>query len=176
MDNLVVRAEAFATKAHEGQTEKDGAKTPYIHHVKKVAELVATSGGTPTEIAAAWLHDVVEDTNISLETIEKEFGADVAHIVSALTDLPEYANLPTAERKQKQADHIAKTSSSARRVKLADQISAIELDSKNELIDKETRRDYVRGCRKIADSCKGITPPLDEKFDLAYKEAIRRLV
>lgn len=173
--HLVLKAEVFATKAHEGQTEKDEQKTPYIFHPKKVAEMVEISGGSVEEIAAAWLHDVVEDTDVTIETIRNEFGEEVAHIVEGLTDLPEYTQLATAERKQKQADRVLTESDSVRRVKLADQISAVELDSKNGLLDKDDRKRYIDGCKKIAENCKGISEFLDKKFNETYDEAVRFL-
>ena len=170
--DLLNKAEAFATKAHEGQTEKDANKTPYIFHLKKVAELVALSGGSPQEIAAAWLHDVVEDTPVTIEIIEREFGVEVATIVKGLTDLPHFSDLPVQERKQKQADHIAKESESVRRVKLADQISAIDLDGHNTLLGKEHRMAYVEGAKKIAQQCAGISPVLDARFEEMYGEVV----
>lgn len=172
MESLVIKAERFATKAHEGQTEKDVLKTPYIFHLKKVAELVILSGGTVEEIASAWLHDVVEDTPVTLEIIEKEFGTEVATIVKGLTDLPSFSGLQTVERKQKQAEHIAGESVSVRRVKLADQISAIELDGRNVLLSKQERIDYLEGTKKIADKCKNISPLLDKMFEETYEKTM----
>lgn len=171
-DILIKKAEEFATKAHEGQTEKDINKTPYILHPKKVAELVAGSGGTLQEIAAAWLHDVVEDTPITIEIIESEFGSEIASIVKGLTDLPSFSELSIEQRKQKQAEHISTESESVRRVKLADQISAIELDGHNTLLDKNHRITYLEGAKKIAEKCKGISPFLDDLFTETYNRTI----
>ncbi|MFA6571521.1 MAG: HD domain-containing protein [Bacteroidota bacterium] len=167
-DTLIKKAEEFATKAHEGQTEKDALKTPYIFHPKKVAELVTLSGGSFQEISSAWLHDVVEDTPITIEIIEKEFGSEIARIVKGLTDLPSFSELPVAERKQKQADHISMENDSVRRVKLADQISAINLDGHNTLLDKDHRIAYLEGAKKIAEKCKDISPMLDNLFTEMY--------
>lgn len=88
--NLIERAKAFATKAHEGQMRKDG-KNPYITHPEAVAKYVAESEYARTVwpesiIAAAWLHDVVEDCNVTLGEIEKEFGPKVRHLVDGVTD------------------------------------------------------------------------------------------
>lgn len=171
-NTLIKKAEEFATKAHEGQTEKDTLKTPYIFHPKKVAELVTLSGGSPQEIASAWLHDVVEDTPITIEIIESEFGSEVAGIVKGLTDMPSFANLPVEERKQRQADHISTESDSVRRVKLADQISAIDLDGHNDLLDKDHRIAYLEGAKKIAEKCKGISPVLDDLFTETYNKTM----
>ncbi len=175
MSNLISKAEEFATKAHEGHTEKDANKTPYIFHIQKVAHLVELSGGTPEEVAAAWLHDTVEDTPITFEDIKREFGPEVLEIVKGLTDLPEFESLPVAEHKQKQLERIKGESDSVKRVKIADQISAIELDSANALLDIEHRKKYVEGARKIVDACRGISPFLDQKFEGSYKSALELL-
>jgi (p)ppGpp synthase/HD superfamily hydrolase len=175
-DTLIKKAADFATKAHEGQVEKDIAKTPYILHSKKVAELVALSGGSKEEIASAWLHDVVEDTPIIIEIIEQEFNSEIAKIVKGLTDLPSFSELSVEQRKQKQADHIAMENDSVRRVKLADQISAIELDGYNTLLDSDHRIAYLKGAKKIADKCKGISPFLDDLFTETYNKTMEFII
>lgn len=171
MSDLISKAKNFATKAHEGHTEKDVNKTPYIFHVEKVANLVELSGGTAEEVVAAWLHDTVEDTTVTFDDIEKEFGLKVLDIVKGLTDLPEFEGLPVVERKQRQLERIKGESNSVRRVKIADQISAVELDSANVLLDIDHRRRYIEGAKRIAEACRGISPFLDQKFEETYDVA-----
>lgn len=172
MKTLIEKAEEFATIAHSGQTEKDAVKTPYIFHCKKVAELVALSGGSDEEIAAAWLHDVVEDTKYTVDDINNSFGGVVAELVKSLTDLPDFKDLPTKERKQKQAEHIAKENNSVKRIKLADQISAIDLDGHNELFSKEERVIYLEGAKQVVSGCRGVSKYLENIFDEVYKETM----
>lgn len=75
------RAVQLASRAHAGQTDKLGA--PYIEHPLAVAELL---GPAPEYVrAAAVLHDVVEDTDVTLEAVRQQFGARVASLVDALT-------------------------------------------------------------------------------------------
>ena len=69
----------FAEEAHRGQLDEDGI--PVIEHVKAVAEQLET----PMERAAAYLHDVVEDTDVKLEDIRQAFGDELAEIVALLT-------------------------------------------------------------------------------------------
>ena len=119
-NDLVKKAYEFAEKAHEGQFRRD-KKTPYFTHPVAVAGIVRAAGGTDEEVAAALLHDVVEDTKHGIHEIRNEFGYRVADIVIELTDQDDIANLPRAERKARQAEHIAEQSRSVRLVKMADQ-------------------------------------------------------
>ena len=78
----VLRAHALATRAHAGQLDKSGEA--YIDHPRRVARLAGRSGGTTEQIVAALLHDVVEDTDVTLADLD-EFGAGVVQLVDALT-------------------------------------------------------------------------------------------
>ena len=71
---LIEKAKAFAEKVHAGQTRMNKAKSPAITHMAEVAALVEEDGGSPEEVAAAWLHDTVEDTPTKIEEIGQEFG------------------------------------------------------------------------------------------------------
>lgn len=173
--SLVPLANQYARKAHDGIgfVTACGYDRPQLEHLQEVADLVWASGGSEIEIAAAWLHDSVEDTDVSLEDLTKEFGSEVAALVDELTDPDEIKHLPTAERKQKQADRIAHESLSARRVKLADQTSnvrCVTMDPKATWT-LEGRRNYALGAKKIADQCRGISSVLDEAFDREYERA-----
>ena len=74
---LLDRAILFATKAHAGALRRDG-HTPYILHCTEAAAIVATMTQEQEVLAAAVLHDVVEDTAVTAETLEMEFGSRVA--------------------------------------------------------------------------------------------------
>ena len=82
---LIEKAKNFATKCHKGQTRKFNGKE-YIQHPSAVAVEVESHGGTPEMIAAAWLHDVVEDCDVKIEIIGKMFGEEVAKLVDELTN------------------------------------------------------------------------------------------
>lgn len=81
---LVARAEAFATKAHEGQERKFSGK-PYIVHPSRVVTTLRAWGATDDVLAAGWLHDTVEDCDVTVGEIKHEFGPRVATLVGALT-------------------------------------------------------------------------------------------
>ena len=79
-------AAAFAARAHQHQTRKDG-QTPYFSHPARVTLTIACVFGFQDEkvLAAALLHDTIEDTNVDYDDIHKEFGREVADFVAAMT-------------------------------------------------------------------------------------------
>lgn len=120
---LIERARIFATAAHAAIDQRRRyTDDPYIVHPQRVAERVASVPHTPEMIAAAWLHDVVEDTAVQLDTIREEFGDTVATLVAGLTDIsrPEDGNRKV--RKALDRAHNAQQSPQCKTVKLADVI------------------------------------------------------
>jgi len=121
MESLAQTALVFATAAHAavGQMRKY-TDDPYIVHPIRVATTVAKFGGTDEMIAAAYLHDVVEDTGVSIDDIQDMFGPVVARIVDGLTDVsvPEDGN--RAVRKAMDRQHSADATYEAQFVKCAD--------------------------------------------------------
>jgi GTP diphosphokinase / guanosine-3',5'-bis(diphosphate) 3'-diphosphatase len=83
--DLICRAFRFAYELHQGQYRKSGE--PYICHPVAVAGLLRDLGGSAAMIAAGFLHDVVEDTNVTIEEIEQLFGAEVKLLVEGVTKL-----------------------------------------------------------------------------------------
>jgi (p)ppGpp synthase/HD superfamily hydrolase len=86
---LVREAMAMAHTAHAGQVRNGSGGRPYIEHPLTVAELLAEHGGSDAVLAAALLHDVVEESEIGVETIRARFGEEVGYLVEALTDAEE---------------------------------------------------------------------------------------
>ena len=82
---LIAQAYELAASAHEGQFRKSGE--PYIHHPLAVARIVADLGLDDVTVAAALLHDSVEDTGVTLEQVSARFGDEVAWIVDGVTKL-----------------------------------------------------------------------------------------
>lgn len=83
--DFVYRAYKFAEKAHEGQVRKSGE--PYIVHPIQVVGILADLKMDPATLCAGFLHDVVEDTSITLEDLEQEFGSEIAMLVDGVTKL-----------------------------------------------------------------------------------------
>lgn len=79
------KARKFAENAHRGQFRKTG-NLPYIVHPDRVAEMLEKAGANDELVCAGYLHDVVEDTPVGIDEIEKEFGAKVADLVRAHTE------------------------------------------------------------------------------------------
>lgn len=111
----------FATKAHSSQKRKYTGE-PYIVHPIAVSEIVKTVPHTDEMVAAALLHDVVEDTPVTIQEIETKFGSKVAELVGWLTDIsrPENGNRKT--RKSIDRLHSADAPAEAQTIKLADLI------------------------------------------------------
>ncbi len=95
--SMIEQAYQVALAAHAGQTRKSGE--PYIHHPLSVATIVARQGLDDVTVAAALLHDAVEDTSISLDDLERDFGSDVRLIVDGVTKL-ERLHFDTREEQQ----------------------------------------------------------------------------
>ena len=94
--NLICRAFNFAYDLHEGQYRKSGE--PYIAHPVAVAGLLKDLGGDSVTIAAGFLHDIVEDTDITPEQIEEMFGVEVRCLVEGVTKLSKFKFSSTKER------------------------------------------------------------------------------
>src|SRR3712207_4595010 len=105
---LIERAYAAAEKAHEGQTRKSGE--PYITHPVAVAQILADLGIGSKAIAAALLHDTVEDTDYSLDMLRAEFGDEVAMLVDGVTKLDKlkYGDSAQAETVRKMVVAMSK--------------------------------------------------------------------
>lgn len=106
--DIIERAYKVARRAHEGQKRKSGE--PYITHPVAVAEILAELGMTPSTLAAALLHDTVEDTAYRLADLSKEFGEDIALLVDGVTKLDKvsYGDAAQAETVRKMVVAMSK--------------------------------------------------------------------
>ena len=123
MSELVKQAREFATVAHQRiNHRRKYTKQPYEVHLKSVAHIVATVTDDEEMIAAAWLHDTVEDTAATHYDIEQQFGKGVHDLVYALTDISKQGDGNRATRKGIDRTHLSGASVRAKSVKLADLI------------------------------------------------------
>jgi (p)ppGpp synthase/HD superfamily hydrolase len=121
MQSLEEQARRYATEVHAaaGQRRKY-TDEPYIVHPAAVVELVRSVTDNEAMLAAAWLHDTVEDTGTTLDDITHQFGADVAALVAMLTDDKQPQAKNRAARKVAHFRHTAEASPQAQTIKLAD--------------------------------------------------------
>ncbi|MDJ0592599.1 MAG: bifunctional (p)ppGpp synthetase/guanosine-3',5'-bis(diphosphate) 3'-pyrophosphohydrolase [Pleurocapsa sp. MO_226.B13] len=142
---LICRAFNFAYQLHEGQYRKSGE--PYIAHPIAVASLLRDLGGDSVTIAAGFLHDVVEDTEVTPEEIEEMFGVQVRQLVEGVTKLSKFNFSSTTERQAENFRRMFLAMATDIRVivvKLADRLHNMRtLDhlkpEKQQRISKETR-------------------------------------
>jgi len=122
MNKTILETAHYAAIKHKNQRRKNKEKDPYINHPLEVAKLIQTVGKCNDEniLKAALLHDVVEDTDVSIEEIQQEFGPVVASIVKEVTN---DQSLKKWDKKLKQMEKANKISQSAQIVKLADKLS-----------------------------------------------------
>lgn len=120
---MIEKAKKFARAAHESiDQRRKYTYEPYIVHPAAVADMVARVCDDEAMICAAWLHDVVEDTPVTLDQIETEFGGDIAALVSDLTDVSTPCDGDRSQRKHLDWLHTRKASPRAKTIKLADLI------------------------------------------------------
>ena len=156
----------FAARAH-GSQQRKYTEEPYVEHLKRVAETVRTVPHTPEMISAAYLHDVVEDTPVTIEEVKREFGEKVASLVHELTDeymKENYPHLNRRMRKKKEVERQAQMSPEAKTIKLADVI-----DNTMDIVrnDKGFARKYVPEMEALTNVLKEGDPDL---YSRATKE------
>ena len=167
---LIFRALAFAAHKHRDQRRKDAEASPYINHPIALAEVLAGEGGVADAevLAAALLHDTIEDTDTTPEELRREFGERIADVVLEVTD---DKSLPKAERKRLQIEHAAGITHAAKLVKLADKICNLRdvADRPPAKWDLQRRQEYFEWAKQVIDRLRGAHPGLEAAFDAAYR-------
>jgi GTP diphosphokinase / guanosine-3',5'-bis(diphosphate) 3'-diphosphatase len=168
---LVITAARFAAWKHRDQRRKDADASPYINHPIGLAEILWTEGGVtdPTVLAAALLHDTIEDTETTPEELRGQFGESVAAIVEEVTDVKW---LKKHSRKKIQVARAARSSKGAKLVKLADKISNVRdvLANPPAGWTIERRREYFDWAKSVVDRVRGTNPKLKRRFDQLYRQ------
>ncbi len=166
---LLFRALAFAAHKHRDQRRKDAEASPYINHPIALAEVLAGEGGVADVevLAAALLHDTIEDTATTGKELRSEFGERIAAMVEEVTD---DQGLPKADRKRLQIEHAAALSAGAKLVKLADKICNLRdvADRPPANWDLQRRQEYFEWAKRVIDGLRGAHPGLEAAFDAAY--------
>ena len=173
---LITHALRFAAERHSSQRRKGQAKEPYVNHLAEVSELVAdaTEGKDVNLIAAALLHDTIEDTETSSDELVATFNNDIAQLVADVTD---DKSLPKQDRKNLQVVNSRAQNMRVKLLKLADKTSNLRslANSPPENWNTEQKQAYIDWTIKVAAGLKGVNPWLEERFDEALRRAQQAL-
>jgi guanosine-3',5'-bis(diphosphate) 3'-pyrophosphohydrolase len=167
--SLILRAATFAAERHRDQRRKGVEETPYINHPFAVASVLCDEGGVndPELLAAALLHDTIEDTATTQDELRVAFGTRVAGIVAEVTD---DKNLSKAVRKRHQIDHASHASKDAQQLKIADKLCNLRdiLSSPPVNWPLFRKHQYFDWAKEVVDQVRDSNPGLAAKFDAAY--------
>lgn len=165
---LVLKAAAFAAERHRRQRRKDLHATPYINHPLALASVLSVEAGVtdPEVLAAALLHDTLEDTETTASELREAFGERVAAIVDEVTDEPD---IDDDLRRQRQVDRAGQLSLGARLVKLADNIANLRdvAERPPHAWGLTRKRDYFDWTARVVAGLRGTHPVLESLFDQA---------
>ena len=166
---LVIRAVEFAAKKHRMQRRKDKDASPYINHPIALMHVLCIDAGITNAmiLAAAALHDTIEDTETTRAELEAEFGSHVCGLVVELTD---NKSLAKAERKRLQIEHASHTSREGTLVKLADKICNLrDMVSPPAGWGLERQREYFDWAKAVVDRLPRVSSKLLKLFEQAYR-------
>lgn len=167
--NFLLNAALFASNAHMGQMRGKTGQ-PYVHHLIEVAQILSGVTDDPEVLAAALLHDVVEDTPVTAEELAVIFGQRVADLVLEVSEVSQPSDGNRAARKEKDRAHYASGSPEGQSIKLADLISNTVSIAKSE---PNFAKVFFPEARALYDSLKKGDPELREKLGLiinAYED------
>lgn len=176
--DLFDRAAVFAIRAHHN-TERRGKGFPYIIHPMEAVEIVATITTDPELLAAAALHDTIEDTDVTVDQIRAEFGERIANLVHAESDqFTEGVSEADSwhDRKQAAIDRLAAAPHDAKIVAMGDKLSNMRAIWR----DYQTKGDALWSIFHVKDKAshewhyRGLAASLSELSDtFAYQEFVR---
>ena len=163
---ILLKAIHFSALKHRDQRRKDIPKSPYINHPIQVAEMLWEIGGVRdvATLAAAILHDTIEDTATSPEEIHAHFGQEILGLVLEVTD---DKRLPKPERKRLQIEHALHISPPAKLIKLTDKICNLAdvLHSPPSDWSFQRRQEYLLWTEQVVAGLRGVNPALEKQYD-----------
>ncbi len=169
--SLIFKALSFASERHRDQRRKDPHKTPYINHPIDVMVNLWELGSIhdAETLAAALLHDVIEDTETYPCEIEQHFGKKVLALVEEVTD---DKSLPKRIRKHLQVENAANKSTQAKQIKLADKLCNVQDIGKNSPKgwSKMQCIEYLDWAEEVVKGLRGV----NEELELAFDEILTR--
>ncbi|EIC85639.1 HD domain-containing protein [Serratia sp. M24T3] len=173
MSSLVDKARRYASKAHASiDQRRKYTNDPYIVHPQAVADIVSSVPHSEEMLAAAWLHDTVEDTSTTLDDISNHFGSQVAELVGMLTNVSVNCAGNRIEKKNLDRYHSAKASADAKTIKLADLI-----DNLRSLVthDPDFAKTYLIEKRLLLAVLKEGDPTLWRQAEHIINDSLQRL-
>lgn len=172
--DIVWNALEFASFKHRLQRRKGYQRLPYINHPIIVTGLLKQFGEDDADLlAAALLHDVLEDTNSSKEEIESKFGRRVSEIVLEVTD---DMSLLSKQRKALQIKHASGLSVEAKKIKIADKTANI-MDIYHHPLSwsSNRKRRYIAWASEVVEKCSGVNAELEKNFQAVVKLCLQKL-
>jgi guanosine-3',5'-bis(diphosphate) 3'-pyrophosphohydrolase len=167
----LLKAAEFAAHKHRDQRRKNAAASPYINHPIAVANVLTSEGGItdPVILAAALLHDTLEDTETDYEELRGQFGEAIADVVVEVTDTKW---LSSAVRKRLQISKASHSSTRARAVKIADKICNLRdiLGNPPKGWGTARKQTYFDWAKEVVDGVRGQHPQLEQRFDALYRQ------
>ena len=164
----VIKAVNFAAIAHQNQRRKNAEKTPYINHPIEVMYLLSNAGITDADIlAAAVLHDTIEDCGVTYDQVCQEFGKRVADFVQECSD---DKSLAKVERKKQQIEHAKTISIGAKMIKSADKLSNIGCLADNPPVcwTESEVNGYFDWCYAVYLGLRGSIPVIDSQLERIF--------
>ena len=173
---LILKAAHFAAHKHRDQRRKDKEVSPYINHPISVANIISEIGNIedPEVLAAALLHDTIEDTETTVEELIDNFGERICSLVQEVTD---DKTLPKLERKQRQIDHAKEISGDAAIIKLGDKIANITDITNTPPTDWDSNRrlEYFEWAEKVINNCPRVNTSLEKYFKDSIQKGREKL-
>ena len=175
-NQLILKAAHFAAQKHKDQRRKDKEVSPYINHPISVAKIISEIGNIedPEVLAAALLHDTIEDTETTVDELIDNFGERVCSLVQEVTD---DKNLPKMERKQRQIEHAKEISEGAALIKLGDKISNVTDITNTPPTDWDSNRrlEYFEWAEKVINNCPKVNISLEKYFKYSIQKGREKL-
>ena len=175
-NQLILKAAHFAAKKHRDQRRKDEDASPYINHPISVAKIISEIGNVedPEILAAALLHDTIEDTKTTQEELIDNFGEKVCSLVQEVTDDKTLSRL---QRKQRQIDHAKEISEGAALIKLGDKISNVTdiTNTPPTNWNSNRRLEYFEWAEKVINNCPRVNTSLEKYFKDSIQKGREKL-
>lgn len=171
---LIAEAAVFAARAHRFQ-RRDDTGDAYMVHLAEVA--AACARHEPFDailVAAAYLHDTVEDTEVTEKALRAAFGETVTEIVLEVTDPP---GLKGKARRERQVSHTATASDRAKLIKIADKTSNLAelVEHPRGIAQIKNARRYADWAKRVVDVCRGLDAGMEDAFDSVHAQALEGL-